>query len=71
MNNYVIQAALCLVQILLFYEIITILNLDIILWIFFILLFFDSFEAIFNVNGGINFIIHPQLYMHVGFKRKF
>jgi hypothetical protein len=31
MNNYVIQAALCLVQILLFYEIITILNLDIIL----------------------------------------
>jgi hypothetical protein len=29
MNNYVIQAALCLVRLLLFYEIITIFNLDI------------------------------------------
>lgn len=30
MNNYVIQASLCLVRLLLFYEIITIFNLDIV-----------------------------------------
>jgi len=38
---------------------------------FFIFLLLDSFKARFNVSGGINFIVHPQLYMHVGFKRKF
>jgi hypothetical protein len=71
MNNYVIQAALCLVCLLLFYEIITIFNLDIVPWIFLILLLFDSFKARFTISGGINFIVHPQLHMYVGFKRKF
>jgi hypothetical protein len=70
MNNYVIQAALCLVRLLLFYEIITIFNLDI-TQIFLTLLLFDLLKARFNVSDGINFIVHPQLYMHVGFKRKF